>query len=423
MIFVDFIRIKQRHAGRLDPETGELVPVLPLVDSGVVGKWGRDLETGELAEDAEWGTASKLHVRGSFDSLVIVRCDGFTVELEGNVGRLDRPDNVFNLDWDETLAKCNEFLARFGLPPFTAGEKLLNTNPSDYDYKHGLCGYWTGASVSELHLTCNYATGSMENAQCTIDWLRNQSMSNIKRGSGGPTSVSWGSRRGRKLITAYLKAPEMLAPGHKHGRKTADIKADPVYQFCESEGIVRLELKAQRLLLRDSGLRYLGDITMPKLVQLFHAEIDPLLNRTREDVQRLDLESLPAKVRTTAAAYIKGVDVRPMLTQRTFYRYAKILREYGIDIAEPLASTEKFASVIKVVEITPIAAAPDWYWQHQKTCKPVATAAPAANDDHLEQLPAAVGDYIVSHYSENIVELFRSPPGERINSAHLGATP
>ncbi|MCL6263162.1 phage/plasmid replication protein [Craterilacuibacter sp. RT1T] len=374
--FVDFIRIKQRHAGVFDAETLEMKPALPLVDSGLVGKWGRDAETGNLNEDPEWGTASKLHIRGSFDSLVIVRCDGYTVELEGNVGRLDRPDNVFNLDWEGTLAKCNEILAGFDLPPFTPGEKDLNLNPSEYDYKHGNCGYWTGASVSEIHLTRNYHTGSMANAQCAIDWLSTQSLKNIKRGKGGPTSVVWGSKKGRKLITAYLKAPEMLAPGHKHGRKTETIKNDPVYQYCTQSGLLRLELKAQRLMLRDKDLRFIGDITMGKLIQLFDSEIDPLLNRTREDITRLDLDAIPSPFCMTAAAFLRGENVKTLLSNGSFYRHAKKLREYGIDIAEPLASLQKFTSVIKVVELTAAIQPPRWYWNHQQQLSTVQ----AAND-------------------------------------------
>ncbi|MDE1716314.1 phage/plasmid replication protein, II/X family [Chromobacterium amazonense] len=365
MIFVDFIRIKQKWCGLLNPETGEVEPVLPIVDSGVVGKWGRDMETGEINENPEWGAHGHLHIRGSFDSLIRVRCDGFTVELEGNIGRLDRPDNLFNLDFDQTIEACNKLLARFRLPPFCKGERVRNENPSDYDMKKGVSPMmWTGATISELHVTQNYATGSEANANAFVRWLSTQSMSNIKRGRTAPESCTWGSEGGRKKITAYIKHLEMLAPGHCHGRSKPQIKLDPVYRFAQEQGIVRLELKAKRLLLRDAGLRYLGDITMPALVNLFNEHVGPLVNRTREDLTTLDIDALPSKLKLTAACYLRGEDVRRHLSTATFYRHAKELRAYGIDIAEPLAKFDKVNHVIKVIEISPVAA-PDWYWQHQ----------------------------------------------------------
>lgn len=364
--FIDYISISQLHPGRLNPETGVVEPRLPLVDSGVVGKWGRDMETGELIDNPEWGQSSKLFLRGSFDSLVIVKCDGFRITLSGNVGRLDRPDNLFNLDFDQTIAKCNEVLSRFRLPPFEPGQQVVNANPSAYDLEHGVnLVQWTGATVSGLHITRNYQTGSPKDAEAFMRWLSTQSISNVKRNRASPESCAWGSKGGRKMLKAYIKHLEMLAPGHKHGRSTSQIKCDPVYQFAREQGIVRLEMEAGRLLLRDKGLRFLGDITMDNIVQLFDAEVRPLLSRVRQDITRLDIEGLPSKIRMTAACYLRGEDVRQLVSQATFYRHAKALRDYGIDISEPLAKFDKINQVIKVVEVAP-ATCPDWYWQHQE---------------------------------------------------------
>ncbi|AXT46651.1 phage/plasmid replication protein, II/X family [Chromobacterium rhizoryzae] len=124
-------------------------------------------------------------------------------------------------------------------------------------------------------------------------------------------------------------------------------------------------MEAGRLLLRDKGLRFLGDITMDNIVQLFDAEVRPLLSRVRQDITRLDIEGLPSKIRMTAACYLRGEDVRQLVSQATFYRHAKALRDYGIDISEPLAKFDKINHVIKVVEVAP-ASCPDWYWQHQE---------------------------------------------------------
>lgn len=360
-VFVDFIRISQRHAGRLDPDTGELLPILPLVDSGIVAKFSPDA-AGEL--QVEWEVTSRRQLEGSFDSLILLHSDGFKVSLEGNVGRFNRPDNVFNLDFEKTIAACNRFLAQHDLPPFTTGERIINPNPSEYDVEHGLFEVWTGATISEIHLTRNYLCGSYAAAESVISWLNTQSVSHIKKGRGGPTTVAFGSNgTGRKKMTFYLKAPEMLS--HPHGRKRAEIKADPVYQYCQQNGLLRAELKAKRLLLRDAGLRYLGDITMPKLVRLYEMEMD-ILDRVKVDASSIDLSALPSAVRSTADSYLRGGKPRTYLSQATFYRHAKILRGYGLDITADLDRENSPQFRIEVVQIQIVEQAPEWYWPHQR---------------------------------------------------------
>lgn len=367
MVFIDWLNISQSFPGTLAEDGMDLLPTIPKVDSGFVAKIGRD-ENQELNDDPEWITTSRLQHRGSFESSIMLRSDGFRVDLSGNVGRVDRPDNLFNLQWDETLAKTNAFISTHGLPPFSTGHQELNHNVSEYDRKHGNLICWTGATVSMIHLTENYATGSAGNAQAFIDWIATQSKSHVKRGRAGESTVIFGSKgSSRSYLKFYIKADEMLAHAKQHGRSAADIKADPVYQYCKDNGVVRIELEARRLLLRDNQLRFIGDITMPKLEKLFRAEIDPLLHRTREDITRIDLDALdlPPGAKMTAAAYLRGEDVRASLSRATFFRYAKQLRDYGIDISTPLDNASKFTSLIKVVEIAPIHQAPDWYWTHQ----------------------------------------------------------
>jgi hypothetical protein len=105
---------------------------------------------------------------------------------------------------------------------------------------------------------------------------------------------------------------------------------------------------------------------MEKLTNLFDQYVDPLVNRVREDVTTMDLMALPSTVRATAAAWLKGVDVRTLLSRATYFRHAKTLREYGMDISEPLGNVKPFTTIIKVIEVRPVTAAPDWYWQHQR---------------------------------------------------------
>lgn len=368
-IFIDFIRIQQTHPVGYMAD-GTFRERLPVVEDGIVYKFKRD-ESGNWPQDEEgnpipeYESVSRRFISGSYDSLYVIRCDGAKVEFEGNVGRFCRPDNLFNLDFDATVQKINEILATYDLPPFTAGDPYFKTNPSAHDYKHGLLQEWTGASVSELHITQNYATGNAGNAQAAIDWLATQSVTHIKRTRAHDTTVTWGKKSGRKLLKAYLKAPEMLT--HRHGRSKAEIEQDPVYQYANTHGILRFELEAKRLHLRDHHCRFLGEITMDKLIRLFNEDVEPLLGRVKTDITRMELDTLPAPVRMTASAYLRGENVSTLLSRRTFYRHLKVLRDYGLDISEPLPTLHKFSPVIQVIQIQPITEVPDWYWQHQRT--------------------------------------------------------
>lgn len=170
--FIDFIRIQQTHAVGYMAD-GSYRERLPVVEDGIVYKFQRD-ETGEFPHDEDgnpipvYESVSRRFITGSYDSLYVIRCDGAKVEFEGNVGRFCRPDNLFNLDFDATIQKVNEILATYGLPPFSAGEPYEKSQPSAHDIKHGLLIDWTGATVSEVHITQNFITGSAGNAQAAM---------------------------------------------------------------------------------------------------------------------------------------------------------------------------------------------------------------------------------------------------------------
>lgn len=342
--FVDWLTIKQRHA----------------VDSLPVIAGGRVIFTNPEETEIDRDVLMGLQVKGSHDTSLRIRCDGTEVSFSGNPGRFGRPDNLFNYGWDETLDKVNRIIVDQGLPPFTPGEQILNPNPSAYDRKHGLYFCWTGATVSNIHLTANLGTGGQDNAQRLIDALDCQSVSHIKKGRVGSSTAQFGTKAGRKLLKFYIKSMEMLAHA-KNSTERELIKQGLVYRYASTLGVVRGELECHRLMLRDSGLRYLGDITMSNLTQLFQNNLE-ILDRVKVDASNLDIQSLPAAVRSTALLYLKGENLKALLPQRTWYRHAKMLRDYGIDIAEvhnvkafPIKLTR---APIEIVQLQ----APDWYW-------------------------------------------------------------
>lgn len=361
-IFIDWVSLVQTHddfQGRL--EAGEInlenpedsTPTHPVVCSGrkmIYRQAGDHGVNGKEAEDkVDLDCLSPLSFRGSHETNLQIKSDGKRISLSGNVGRFHRPENVFNLGWTDTLAKANEVMQSLNLPSFSVGVCAPTTSTTVSRIKRGRSLHWTGATVQCLHLTKNYLCGSHEDALSVINWLDSQSVKRMKRGRLGLTTVVFGDPKYIQ-VEFYLKGVELLA--HK---KTGNL---PIAQWCKDVGMLRAEVKIAADALRDFNLRYVGEVTMSKIIKLF-ADRTEILNRVRPEIEEFDASLLPKHVRLTAEAWLKGLAVQNSLSRSTFFRQAKILREYGIDIATP-RNIETFPVRVRTINIQ-AAQLPDWY--------------------------------------------------------------
>lgn len=338
-------------------------------DSGDINHLGEIVEDREILPErirAAW-------IHGSHNTKIQVSSDGTLVQLKGNPGRFGRGDNVFNHCWDGTFARCGDLLESQGLPRFSVGDPCANRQ-----YVRNLDGEWSipaefagygvypddgpghqGARVWSIHVTRNYCTGSEADAIAVINWLGSQSVSRIKKKLIGGTTVVWGNLNYCQ-VEAYIKADEMLAHCRGDIEREA-MRQNPVYQWCRANGVVRVEVKAAKDYLREAGLTWAGDWDMTKVINLFESRTE-VLKRVKADIDEFDPANLPSKVANTAAAWLRGEDVKRYMNLRTFQRHAKLLRDYGIDIAEP-RNVKTMPVRIKTIEVQ-AAHAPDWYW-HQ----------------------------------------------------------
>jgi len=183
----------------------------------------------------------------------------------------------------------------------------------------------------------------------------------MKKGRAGDESVWWSNTR--HMLKAYIKHIEML----KHGC-TED---DPAYQWCKEQGVVRVEIELKRRLLNDLDMVDIKNITDEKLIRVFHEQTE-IFNAVDRSEEPDILDAIPTKSRVHAAAWMAGQDLRQLMSRATFFRHAKILREYGIDIAEP-RNVETFPVKVRIVEMKPLSM-PDWYSledQHEPHLKAV----------------------------------------------------
>lgn len=276
---------------------------------------------------------------GSFSTSVLLHSDGNNVRISGNVGRLDRPDNIWNYGFADTVTLCNIEARSHGLPEFTPGEYVMRETISEDDRRKGVSPWkWTGAAVNELHVTRNWYAGSDALAIETMRDMQGRRLARVSKSAFGNESISFGmpSKKGQRLhrgVVVYRKGPEMLA--HAKGEEAkARIKASPEYQLAMDTGLVRVECKFGALFLRGQNLRYLGDIEMSKLIALYNRETAPLLLARPDNSIRL-VSAMPSKLRMSALAWIDGRDLRALMAPATFKRHRKALMEYGLDVSEP----------------------------------------------------------------------------------------
>lgn len=311
---------------------------LPVINDGCV--WSVD-QVGEV----EWTTDRRFKCEGSHASSVQLRCDGFRVEVSGNIGRFNRPDNVFGFGYDQCVDKWNELLNVFGLPPFTRGTP---------HFLHGAGVVWSGAINTRIDLCRNVATFSQANLRRLMAWLGGRQHSRMKVGvvAEGET-VEWG--RGSKY--AYQKFYNKLAEMRYHVKRGTVYDAD-VLALVEELGLGREEISLKSRFLTQRLLRFYGVTTMTKLVEVYRERSQ--LTDVGRSFQFDDIESLPKAIRSTLLAWRNGLDWSQGLSARTQRRHRSYLKDVcGVDISVP-HSIERMPIRPREVEFA-VAVAPDWY--------------------------------------------------------------
>lgn len=339
-------------------------------ETGDINHFGDTVEDQEVLPER----IRSAWIQGSHNTRIQMSSDGTLVQIKGNPGRFGRSDNVFNRDWEGTLSACNKLLQAQGLPVLLLGEptgssRILRGIDGSFASRPEFIGWSVfpddegpgheGARVWSIHVTRNFLAGSDADALAVIGWLDSQSVARVKKQRFGRSTVVWGHLKYCQ-VEAYLKADEMLA--HCRGDiEREQMKQNPVYQWCRQNGVVRVEVKAAKDCLRDMGLTWAGDWNMAKVIQLFEDRTE-ILHRVKTDIEEFDPATLPSNVACTASAWLRGEDVSRFMSRTTFWRHARLLRDYGIDIAEP-RNVLSMPVRIKTIELQP-ALVPDWYWGH-----------------------------------------------------------
>lgn len=335
-MFVDWVSVSQYHGGDLRREF-----VGSITFKGVAALGVDATDPGDLCEvagprkwEASYGTSMQIKAH-----------DGY-VKVSGNPSRFNRPDNLFGFDLDECMQIINAELVKLGLPPFYPGAEML---PTAKEIEEGKLSKWTGAAFSRLDLTENFETGSELLARLAIRAYQARARGYMKKGAYSDETALWHNTR--RSVKAYRKGDEMAL----------HCKESPWIEWARDRGIVRHEVALKSRLLSDTNLRYWGNLTMPVLEGIFRRETE-VLNRADASLDPLAVDAVPVAARMVYAAWLKGENVRELLSRSAFYRYRRTLLDVAsVDIAEPRCAVIPMVRVIELCR----AEAPAGYWDRR----------------------------------------------------------
>lgn len=330
-VFCDWLSIYQVH-----------FEGVPLVNDGHVFSVDQD---GEI----KWDVAQKLVHRGSHDTSIRIRSDGFRVTLEGNIGRFNRADNLFGYSVSDCVLLANILLQQFGLPPFTDAPPMPMTRKGGEDG-----GFQAvGAVVTRVDLTRNWCTGSRGNVEQFIRHLQSFKSGRQEPRAYKTTGVAWGEGSKYWYAKVYDKAGEYF---RQCGKKSKAFDAE-LFDFMLNEGIARHEIELKSRYLKQKNLWRIsqwGNGMEERIYSLFN---DVITGATHVD----SFLEIPGRAGELAVAWRDGADLKKRLSTATYYRYRKELLKYNIDIAVPSNVTRLHSRIaVEVITLSP-AVAPAWY--------------------------------------------------------------
>jgi II/X family phage/plasmid replication protein len=336
-----------------------------------------NLETGEPVRESP----NMKRIEGSYSSNLLIRCDGFTITVEGNPSRWHRLDNLYGLrTFEEAIQIYNSILVDYGLPPFTKNTQLEWLQSED---GHRASRVGDGARFLRVDWTQNLEVGP-DNQLPFIRALSSQSV-----GKGKPPllypngqTVDWGRKSTLWYLKAYSKAYELRE--HMTKSRTKHLKPEEIeyleklIHYCEQYGIVRTEKEFKSAFLKRKNLCYYG-ITQEIDYLDYLTDIDDIVGTIEmatvnyETIADQLLEKNIVASRQAANAtqgyalsWLHGMNLKKTMGRRQFYEHKRRLLSLGLDISHPCEVT-RLPQITREREIVVRPALPpSWYRMPEK---------------------------------------------------------
>ena len=315
--------------------------------------------------ELEWQNYRAYRHEGSFDTSLRIKSDGNRVSLAGNIGRLCRADNVFGYGVDDCKLLANAVLEKVGLPPFSNGERhVVATRNSTGDFVDQV-GY-TGAKISQIHLTRNFSTGSQRDASDFLYWLTTQKIANTETTNYKSDTVYFGERSKFQRTKVYNKATAIKSEINRLNRRNLTegnriehlSYLNKLHTWSLESGLVRFETELKSRYLTQHYINDWAACTNATMLPHYEKKGGAIMKRCENYA---DLSELPARAQDLYYAYMAGENLkdRHNWSTATFYRYKKLLLSVGIDISQKLNVTALKVRP-RIISLTP-AEMPEFY--------------------------------------------------------------
>jgi len=263
----------------------------------------------------EHRTVAHKRIEGSYESGVMVRCDGGRVWFTGNPSRFGRGDNLLGYDLASAYKRSVAILGLLGI--------------SDVD----------DPVFTRVDLNANFVLGSQQAASDYLGGLSVRKCQRTRANSyGRGETVTFGE--GSKVLyqKLYNKALEMLAHGMSElGRQVMNL------------GIVRYECEYKSMWLRDHADRK-GVFDLAKILYVDFAEKAKEFLRPTESSE--SILKLPKSSQAFYWMWRAGQDCREFYSQAQWYRHRKaIVEALSIDVSYQFSVVKE--AHVKVVEPRP----------------------------------------------------------------------
>ncbi len=272
----------------------------------------------------EWDVPQSMHIEGSYESKMRVRSQGgdgqgraTALYFCGNPSKFLQGHNVFGSDDVNALARA-------------VFDRVLDTLALRADLV-ALSVARGAFDVKRIDITRSFQFRDRREVQAVLSSLAVKSRSRMGRAQTAGGTVYHGKNSRRYTVKCYCKAEELEA-GKKH-RLPAQLDPTPIKAFAEN--LLRIEVTLRSKELQQLQLSRGAQLT-PTVVRQLHRDYFGRIEMSAQaKIPSEELALMTRAIRDTYLMWHSGIDVRPMMSQTTFYRHRATLLGYGVDIALP----------------------------------------------------------------------------------------
>jgi len=307
-----------------------------------------------LDEDGveEWRSPKRVIAQGSYEHKINVKSIGGNgrglathLWFNGNPSKFLQGHNVFGSDDLISLNSdiYHHLVKHFNLSPSL--EDIYAVETGDY-------------SIGRIDINYSYILPSQADV---VSWLRaaeTKGSTRMGRAENRKGSVYFGLTSEYHKQVFYSKLAEIK----KKGRLPQELKDTGLEEWAEN--ILRAELRLLPKELKRLNIIKATDVIEYGVQRLFHEYMGRIEMPEQIQLNDATLLKLPNKLRSTYTLWQEGHDLRNLLSDATFYRHKKQLKQFGINIDLKPESTQKtnVVPLIKILEAKP-AQIPEWAFE------------------------------------------------------------